>query len=67
MGLMESLKSAFSLILDAMPNEDPIKKQALLLPDNLTSFNLAASDSEERSLPSGVSMQNHEPFGFLFE
>ena len=34
MGLIESLKSAISLSLGAIPKEEPMRKQALLFPDN---------------------------------
>ena len=48
-----------------MPKEEPIKKQALLLPDSFTSFSLAAKLSLESSFPSGVKMQNQAPLGIL--
>ena len=62
---MESLKSAFCLIEFAMPKEDPIKKQALLFPDNFIELIFCASSSEESSFPSGVNMQNHAFFGIF--
>ena len=66
MGPIESLKSARSFTLGAMPKEEPIKKQALDLPESFTSFNLSANFSLDSSLPSGVKTQNHAPFG-IFE
>ena len=48
-----------------MPKEEPIKKQALLFPDNFTSLSFSESASDESNLPSGVKTQNHEPFGIF--
>ena len=65
MGPMESLKSALAFTRGDNPKEDPIKKQALLLPDNFTSFTFWARASEEIIFPSGVSVHNHAPLGIL--
>ena len=62
---MESLKSARCLTRGDMPKEDPIRKQALDLPDIFTSFSFCAKDSLLSSLPSGVNTQNQAPFGIL--
>jgi len=47
----------------AIPKEDPIRKQAALLPDSLISDIFPARLSDESCLPSGVSTQNQAPFG----
>ena len=60
MGPMESLKSAFCLICGAIPKEEPIKKQALDLPQSLISFSFSAKASLDNVFPSGVKMQNHK-------
>ena len=65
MGPMESLKSALAFTRGLMPKEEPMRKQALLLPDSFTSFNLSAKLSEERIFPSGVKTQNQAPLGIL--
>ena len=63
MGPMESLKSAFSLTLGAMPKEEPMRKQALLLPESFTSPIFLAKASLLSSFPSGVKTQNQAPLG----
>ena len=65
MGLIESLKSALLLTDSAMPKDDPIKKQAQLLPDTLILAIFSASASEESNFPSGVKMQNQAFFGIF--
>jgi len=65
MGPMDSLKSAFCFTLGAIPKEEPIRKQALDLPEFFTSASLAAKASLLNSFPSGVNTQNQAPFGIL--
>ena len=65
MGLMESLKSARSFTLGAMPKEEPMRKQALDLPEFLTAASFPARASLLKSVPSGVKTQNQAPFGIL--
>ena len=60
---MESLKSAFALTLGAIPKEEPMRKQALLLPESLTDASFSAKTSLLITFPSGVKTQNHAPFG----
>lgn len=62
-GPIESLKSAFSLTLGAMPKEEPMRKQALLLPESFTEAILSAKASLLSSFPSGVKTQNQAPWG----
>lgn len=64
---MDSLKSALFLICCEIPKEEPIKKQALLLPDNLIFRSFSESSSELNSFPSGVSTQNQAFLGMLLE
>ena len=54
MGPMDSLKSAFSFTLGAIPKEEPMRKQALDLPEFFTESSYEAKPSLESSLPSGV-------------
>ena len=65
MGLIDSFISAMSFRRCAIPNEEPIRKQAQLLPESLISDIFCARASELSNLPSGVIVQNHEPFGIL--
>ena len=65
MGPMESLKSALAFTRGLIPKEEPMRKQALLLPESFTSFSLSAKASEERILPSGVKTQNQAPLGIF--
>ena len=65
MGPMDSLKSAICLILGEIPKDEPIKKQALDLPDSLTCFIFSANSSLERVFPSGVKMHSQAPLGIF--
>ena len=65
MGPMESLKSAFALTLGAMPKEEPMRKQAQLLPEFFTFFRVSAKPSLESVFPSGVNTQNQAPLGIF--
>ena len=62
---MERRKSALCLTRGDIPKEEPIKKQALDLPEFFTSRSLSAKASLDSSFPSGVRTQNHEPLGIL--
>ena len=65
MGPMDSFKSARCLTLGAMPKEEPMRKQALLLPEFFTVFKVFAKSSLDNSFPSGVKAQNQAPLGSL--
>ena len=62
---MERRKSALCLTRGDIPKEEPIKKQALDLPEFFTSRSLSAKASLDSSFPSGVRTQNQEPLGIL--
>ena len=65
MGPMESFRSALCLTLGAMPKEEPMRKQALDLPELFTFFKVCAKSSLLSSFPSGVNTQNHAPLGIF--
>ncbi len=46
-----------------MPNDEPIRKQALERPPPFACRSVSASCSEDRSLPSRVSTQKKQPLG----
>lgn len=63
--LMESSKSACAFSPASTPNDEPIKKQAQLLPEDLTPPSVAASSGELSCFPSGANTQKKLPFGIF--
>ena len=63
MGPMLRRKSARAFTRGAIPKEEPMRKQALPLPEFFTSRSFSAKASLDRSLPSGVKTHSQAPFG----